>query len=110
MKGEKELTDHPVAGSLCLRNNSPLRMDSPVTHHKTDTLKQAMRKMLETRSESSFLVDSSQQVCGMPTLRDIILEFAPPGVDSRMDGGSFFKSALDQVGCRVQKGCLIRDH
>ncbi|GAB2267314.1 hypothetical protein Dimus_002299 [Dionaea muscipula] len=105
---EQEIQDHySVAGSLRLRDKCLPRMNSPVTHQKTDSLKQAMKKMVDTRSESSFLVDGSGRVCGMLTLRDIILVFAPPGVDSRIDGGSFFDSVLEQVGARVGNGTLI---
>ncbi|KAK9286870.1 hypothetical protein L1049_015276 [Liquidambar formosana] len=98
------------AGVLRLRNSFIPRMVSPVTNKKTETLKEAMRKLAETKSNFSFLVDELQQVKGVVKLRDIIIQFAPPCIDSRIDGGGFFESALEQTGCHVENGTVICDH
>ena len=41
------------------------------------------------------------------TLRDIILQFAPPCVDSSIGGGGFFELALEQSGCSVKNGTIV---
>ncbi|KAL9238218.1 hypothetical protein vseg_012674 [Gypsophila vaccaria] len=94
---------------LQIKNNSISRMDSPIFHKETDILKDVMAKMIEANSDTSFLVDASRCVVGMITLRDIIVEFAPPCVDSRIDGGGFFESALQQTGCHVDHGNIVCD-
>eukprot|EP00261_Vitis_vinifera_P033134 XP_019074377.1 PREDICTED: SNF1-related protein kinase regulatory subunit gamma-1-like [Vitis vinifera] len=98
------------AGILRLRNSVLPRMDWPVTNRKTDTLKQAMKNLAETRSNFSFLVDELQHLTGVLTVRDMITQFAPPCVDSRFTGGGFFESALEQSGCQVKNGTLVCDH
>lgn len=97
------------AGGLALKNKFIPRMDSPVTNRKIDTLKQAMQKLADTSSSFTFLVDESQQARGILTSKDIIIQFAPPGMDSRIDGGGFFKSALEQTGCNIKDGTIICD-
>lgn len=98
------------AGVLHLRNSFLPRMDSPVTNKKSDTLKQAMKNVAETKSNCSFLVDELQRPVGVFTLRDIILQFAPPSVDSNIHRGGFFESALEQTGCQVKDGTIVCDH
>lgn len=98
------------AGFLRLKNNFAPRMDSPVTNKKTETLKQAMRNMADTKSSFSFLVDESNHATGMLTLRDMIIHFAPPCIDSSIHGCGFFESALEQTGCHVKNGTIISDN
>ncbi|XP_022748859.1 SNF1-related protein kinase regulatory subunit gamma-1-like [Durio zibethinus] len=98
------------AGALHLRKNFLPRMDSPVTNKKTDTLKQAMKNVAETKSNFSFQVDDLLRPLGVLTLRDIILQFAPPSMDSNIDGGGFFESVLEQTGCQIKDGTLVCDH
>ncbi|WJX36225.1 hypothetical protein P8452_24127 [Trifolium repens] len=100
--------DH-MAGSLNLKNNLTPRMDSPVTNKKNDTLKQVMEHMTETNSSFSFLMNENEQVTGLITVRDIILQFAPPCVNSSIGGGGFFELALEQSGCQVSNGTIIRN-
>ncbi|XP_074310466.1 SNF1-related protein kinase regulatory subunit gamma-1-like isoform X2 [Silene latifolia] len=103
-------TDSETDKPLRINISSIPRMDSPIVHRETDILQNVMTKMAETNTESSFLVDGSCRVVGMITLRDIIVEFAPPCVDSRIDGGGFFESALQQTGCHVNNGTIVCDH
>ncbi|GAV58248.1 CBS domain-containing protein [Cephalotus follicularis] len=98
------------AGSLRLRGGFLPRMNSPVMNKKTDTLKQAMKNLAETKSNFSYIVDDSQRLTGLLTLRDILIQFAPPCIDSSIHGGGFFESALEQSGCHVKNGAIIRDH
>ncbi|XP_047324973.1 SNF1-related protein kinase regulatory subunit gamma-1-like [Impatiens glandulifera] len=100
-----------MGSSLTLRNNFLLKMDSPATARKTDTLKQVMEKLAKNKSSFCFLVDdeSQQLLEGVVTLRDVMLQFAPPSVDSRITGGSFFETALEQTGCRIQNGTVVCD-
>lgn len=95
------------ARSLTLRNKFIPRMDSPVTNKNTDTLKQAMERLAHTKSNFSFLVDESQLVRGLLKLRDIIIKFAPPCMDSMITGGGFFEAALEQTGCDVRIGTMV---
>ncbi|OWM87237.1 SNF1-related protein kinase regulatory subunit gamma-1-like isoform X1 [Punica granatum] len=97
-------------GLLCLKNGFYPRMDSPITSKKSDTLKQAMKKLEEAKCDSSFLLDNTGAVRGVLTSRDVITQFAPPSTDSRFRGGhGFFESALEQTGCHVEDGQLIQD-
>ncbi|XP_021738642.1 SNF1-related protein kinase regulatory subunit gamma-1-like [Chenopodium quinoa] len=98
-----------VAQSLRLRNNFIPRMDLPVIHKETDTLKQVMVKMTETNSESSFIVDESNRMIAALTFKDIIIEFAPPCLESRINGGGFFEFALQKTGCHIENGTLVSD-
>ncbi|XP_021285841.1 SNF1-related protein kinase regulatory subunit gamma-1-like [Herrania umbratica] len=107
---EREIGAHLSAGVLHLRNTFLPRMDSPVINKKSDTLKQAMKNVAETISNCSFLVDELQRPVGVLTLRDIILQFAPPSVDSNIHGAGFFESALEQTGCQVKDGTIVCDH
>ncbi|KAE8672851.1 putative glucose-1-phosphate adenylyltransferase [Hibiscus syriacus] len=74
------------AGMLRLLNEYLPRMDTPVTNKKTNTLKQAMKNVAGTKSDFSFQVDGSERPQGVLTLRDIILQFAPPSMNSNIDG------------------------
>ncbi|XP_061372689.1 SNF1-related protein kinase regulatory subunit gamma-1-like [Gastrolobium bilobum] len=99
-----------TAGSLRLKNSFTPRMDSPVSNKENDTLKQVMERMIETNSSFSFLINDNEQVTGLLTLRDIILQFAPPCLDSGIGGGGFFEFALEQSGCQVKNGNIVRNH
>lgn len=107
---EQDLGALLSSGTLRLRNRFLPRMNSPVTNKKTDTLKQVMKNIAETKSSFSFLIDDMQQATGVLTLRDIIIQFAPPCIDSSIHGGGFFESALQQTGCHVEKGTLASNH
>ncbi|KAL4363145.1 hypothetical protein GQ457_04G002060 [Hibiscus cannabinus] len=98
------------AGVLELRNKYLPRMDAPVTNKKTDTLKQAMKNLAGTKSDFSFQVDDLQHPQGILTSRDIILQFAPPSMNSNIDGGGFFESALERAGCQIKGGNLVCYH
>ncbi|KAK8364350.1 hypothetical protein V6Z11_A03G227800 [Gossypium hirsutum] len=98
------------AGVLQLRNKYRPRMDSPVTNKKTDTLKEAMKNVARTKSDFCFQVDDSQHLLGILTLRDIILQFSPPSMNSNIDGGGFFETTLDLTGCQIKGGTLVCDH
>ncbi|KAB2634622.1 SNF1-related protein kinase regulatory subunit gamma-1-like [Pyrus ussuriensis x Pyrus communis] len=106
---ERDLGALLSAGFLLLKNSFSPKMDSPVTNKKTHTLKQAMRNMADEESSFSFLVDDSNQVTAMLTLRDMIIHFAPPCIDSSFQGGGFFESALEQTGYHVKNGTIISD-
>ncbi|KAI3803645.1 hypothetical protein L1987_31803 [Smallanthus sonchifolius] len=95
------------AGTLSLNNKFEPRMDSPVANTETDTLKQVMKNLAEKKSNFSFLVDVCGRVKGMITLRDILMEFAPPCMKSRIDGGSFFDMALKESGCTIRDGTMV---
>lgn len=98
------------AGVLQLRNKYRPRMDSPVANKKTDTLKEAMKNVARTKSDFCFRVDDSQHLLGLLTLRDMILQFSPPSMNSNIDGGSFFDTALELTGCRIKGGTLVCDN
>ncbi|XP_027357006.1 SNF1-related protein kinase regulatory subunit gamma-1-like [Abrus precatorius] len=99
-----------TAGSLRLKNSFTPRMDSPVADKENVSLKQIMKHMIQTSSSFSFLVNDNEQVTGLLTLRDVILQFAPPCVNSSINGGGFFELALEQSGCQVKNGTMIRNH
>ncbi|XP_057966211.1 uncharacterized protein LOC131156499 [Malania oleifera] len=107
---EQDLGAFLLEGILRLKNSFLPRMDLPVINKKTDTLKQAMKNMAETKSNFSFLVDERQRATGVLTLREIIVQFAPPCVDSRINGVGFFESALEQSGCHVEGGSIVCNH
>uniref|UniRef100_A0A453F3N3 CBS domain-containing protein n=1 Tax=Aegilops tauschii subsp. strangulata TaxID=200361 RepID=A0A453F3N3_AEGTS len=86
------------------------RVQQPVvTHRRSDTLKQAMENLAASGSSCSFIVDEQGHVEGVVAPRDIISVFSPPCMDSRIDGGTFFSAALEQAGCRVENGQIIRN-
>ncbi|KAJ0076918.1 hypothetical protein Patl1_36449 [Pistacia atlantica] len=97
------------AGALRLKNSFLPRMDQPVTNKKMDTLKEAMKKLADTKSNFSFLVNDSHQATGLLTIRDIIIQFAPPCIDSSFHEDGFFESALEQTGCKVKNGTIARN-
>ncbi|MBA0855172.1 hypothetical protein Goshw_010102 [Gossypium schwendimanii] len=107
---EREMGALLSAGVLQLRNKYRPRMDSPVTNKKTDTLKEAMKNAARTKSDFCFQVDDSQHLLGILTLRDIILQFSPPSMNSNIDGGGFFETALELTGCQIKGGTLVCDH
>lgn len=75
-------------------------MVSPVTCRKTDSLKKVMEQLVGTGSNFCFLIDEGcNRVEGLITSNEIMVQFAPPCMDSRIGGGGFFISALDQAGC-----------
>ncbi|XP_037413291.1 SNF1-related protein kinase regulatory subunit gamma-1-like [Triticum dicoccoides] len=82
---------------------------SVVTNRWSDTLKQAMENLAASGSSCSFIVDEQGHVEGVVTPRDVISVFSPPCMDSRIDGGTFFSAALEQAGCRVENGQMIRN-
>ncbi|TVU02547.1 hypothetical protein EJB05_51957, partial [Eragrostis curvula] len=94
---------------LALRRTGHRGSNLPVTNSKSDTLKQAMEKLVASSSSCSFIVDGHGQVEGVVTSRDIISVFSPPCMDSRIDGGTFFTGALEQAGCRVENGQMIQN-
>ncbi|EEF49427.1 AMP-activated protein kinase, gamma regulatory subunit, putative [Ricinus communis] len=98
------------AGVLRLRSSVLPRMYAPVTARRSNTLKQVMYMLTETKSSHCFLLDDSQRPTGMLTLRDIIIQFAPPCIDSSIRGGGFFESALEQTGCQVKDGTIVCDN
>ncbi|XP_071715031.1 SNF1-related protein kinase regulatory subunit gamma-1-like [Rutidosis leptorrhynchoides] len=95
------------AGTLALHNNFEPRMDSVVTNTERDSLKQVMKNLEEKKSNFSFVVDECERVKGMVTLRDILMEFSPPCMDSRIDGGGFFDMALKESGCTIKDGTMV---
>ncbi|XP_028767878.1 SNF1-related protein kinase regulatory subunit gamma-1-like [Neltuma alba] len=99
-----------VARNLHLKKKCVPKMDSPLTNKKSDTLKQLMKHMTEKNSRFTFLVNENEEVIRLITVRDVILQFAPPCVSSSIDGGGFFQIALEQSGCHVEDGTLVRDH
>ncbi|KAE8716886.1 putative glucose-1-phosphate adenylyltransferase [Hibiscus syriacus] len=88
------------AGMLQLQNKYLPRMDTPVTNKKTDTLKQAMKNVAGTKSDFSFQVDDLQRPQGILTSRDIILQFAPPSMNSNIDGGASLNWLLNRLVVR----------
>lgn len=98
------------AGRLRLRDDFIPRMYCPVTNKTSDTLKQAMKTLADAKCNFSFLVDDQRDVGDALTARDVIIQFAPPCMDSNIHGGGFFEAALEQTGCHVQDGDLVYDH
>ncbi|XP_051225094.1 SNF1-related protein kinase regulatory subunit gamma-1 [Lolium perenne] len=94
---------------LSLRSRAQQRAGLSVTNRKSDTLKQAMENLAASGSSCSFIVGEHGLVEGVVTTRDIISVFSPPCMDSRIDGGTFFSAALEQAGCRVENGQMIRN-
>lgn len=107
---ERDLGALLSAGFLHLKNGFSPRMDAPVTNKRSHTLKQVMRNMADKKSSFSFLVDDSHQLLGLLTLRDMIIHFAPPCIDSSIHGDGFFESALEQSGCHVHNGTIVCDN
>ncbi|GLT42807.1 hypothetical protein SLA2020_167890 [Shorea laevis] len=103
-------TEGEDIGVLCLRNCYGTGMDSPVTNKRSDKRRQAMKNMVTNKSKYSFLIDNSCHLLGILTLRDIIVQFAPPCIDSSIHGVDFFESALEEVGCRVKNGNVVSYH
>ncbi|CAL9204050.1 SNF1-related protein kinase regulatory subunit gamma-1-like [Musa acuminata AAA Group] len=102
-------TEAPPAGLLRMKNARFLRLSNPEVLRKCDSLKKTMEIMAASMRESGFLVGDAGRLDGMVTLRDVILPFSPPSMDARVDGGGFFTSVLNQVGCHVNDGVMIRN-
>ncbi|KAF2301864.1 hypothetical protein GH714_030009 [Hevea brasiliensis] len=83
-------TIEPDLEALRLRSSFLPRMYSPVTAKRSNTLKQAMNKLADAKGSFCFLVDDSLQPTGMLTLRDIIIQFSPPCIDSAIHGALKF--------------------
>ncbi|XP_072967470.1 SNF1-related protein kinase regulatory subunit gamma-1-like [Typha angustifolia] len=94
--------------ALCLRNDLLAGITTPATSRKSDSLKQAMETLVASKSDCIFMVNESGRVEGVVTIRDVISVFSPPCMDSRINGGGFFNSALEQAGCRVENGMMIQ--
>ncbi|CAN6446638.1 unnamed protein product [Victoria cruziana] len=99
---EAELGALFSAGTLHLRSAGLPKMNFGVTNQRTDTLKQAMEKLVQYRSDRSFMVEG-EKVVGVVTLRDIIMQFSPPA-DTNIGRGGFFRSALHETRCHYNKG------
>ncbi|CAM0881835.1 unnamed protein product [Alopecurus aequalis] len=112
-KNDKGSTEHSSASEgqsiLSLRSRAQQRAGLSVSNRKSDTLKQAMENLAASGSSCSFIVDEHERVEAVVTTRDIISVFSPPCMDSRIDGGTFFSAALEQAGCRVENGQMIRN-
>ncbi|KAJ0971647.1 hypothetical protein J5N97_019606 [Dioscorea zingiberensis] len=91
-----------------MTNNFIPAMNIWITNKKSDTLKQAMENVVSSKTDRTFLVNDSGKPEAAVTLRDIISQFSPPSVDSRM-GGGFFRSALEQAGCHVEDRVIVCD-
>lgn len=94
---------------LSLQRGAVSPMISPVASKKTDSLKKAMKELVDAESKLSFIIDEGGRVEGLITLNDIMVQFAPPCMDSRINGGGFFKSALQQTGCDIKGGTIVCD-
>lgn len=101
-------TELASAGLLRLENSNLPKTSNPVVLRKHDSLKKTMELMVASMSEISFLVSESGELEGTVTLKDILLPFSPPSMDSRIDGGGFFKSVLNQTGSHVDDGGMMR--
>lgn len=101
-------TELASVGLLRLENSNLPKTSNPVVLRKHDSLKKTMELMLVSLSEICFLVSDSGELEGMVTLKDILLPFSPPSMDSRIDGGGFFKSVLYQTGSYVDDGGMVR--
>ncbi|PKU77960.1 hypothetical protein MA16_Dca011580 [Dendrobium catenatum] len=106
---EESSTLQVSSAPLLLKNNQLPPMDTPTTNLSSDSLKHVMQDMLESKSECSFVVTESGQLQSVITLRDIMSKFSPPSMDATIDGGGFFQSALEQSGCHVEDGVMVRD-
>lgn len=94
------------AAALTLGRFTKPSMQDPITCKATDTLKATMAKLFRSRSDRCFLVDDKGRVKGVVTLRDIIMEFAPPVAETPQWGG-FFESALEQTGAHLGPGAVV---
>jgi len=81
-------------------------MQAPVTFKSSETMKEAMQKLFRARSDRGFIVDTQGHVTGVVTLRDILMNYAPPIAESVPMGG-FFDSALQQTGAFMGPGSVV---
>lgn len=91
------------AAALSLDNIQIPAMQDPVTFKSSETMKEAMQKLFKARSDRGFIVNPEGRVKGVVTLRDILMNFAPPVAESVPMGG-FFDSALQQTGAVMGPG------
>ncbi|MCO5574836.1 hypothetical protein L7F22_028629 [Adiantum nelumboides] len=75
---EEEMSSIISAAALHMQRGSRPRMSEVVTCTFDDTLKQVMTKLAKARADRGFMVDQDMHVVGLVTLRDIIIQFAPP--------------------------------
>lgn len=94
------------AAALSLANIQTPAMHAPVTFNSSETMKEAMQKLFRARSDRGFIVDAEGQVTGVVTLRDILMNFAPPIAEAVPMGG-FFDSALQQTGAFMGPGSVV---
>ncbi|MCO5575731.1 hypothetical protein L7F22_029534 [Adiantum nelumboides] len=75
---EEEMSAIISAAALHLKRGWRPRMSEVVTCTSEDTLKLVMTKLARARADRGFLVDQDIHLVGLVTLRDIIIQFAPP--------------------------------
>lgn len=111
IKGESNFTtEETTSGRRSLEKKSvgPAAMVSPVTCRKTDSLKKVMKQLADTGSNFSFLTDEwCNRLEGLITSNEIMVQFAPPCMDSRIGGSGFFISALDQAGRNINGETMV---
>ncbi len=83
--------------ALTLGSVSRPKMTQPVVSLPSDSLKTTMEKLVQSHSNRSFIVDDKGRLTGVITLRDIIMQFAPPLAQAPNQWGGFFESALQQT-------------
>ncbi|CAK9203310.1 unnamed protein product [Sphagnum jensenii] len=83
--------------ALTLGSVSRPKMTQPVVSVPSDSLKTTMEKLVQSHSNRSFIVDDKGRLTGVITLRDIIMQFAPPLAQAPNQWGGFFESALQQT-------------
>lgn len=98
-----------ASSPLLLKNNLLPPMHTPTTNLSSDSIKKVMQDMLDSKCECSILVTEFGELQRVITLRDIMSKFSPPSMDATIDGGGFFQSALQQSGCHVEDGVMVRD-
>ncbi|XP_020522877.1 SNF1-related protein kinase regulatory subunit gamma-1 isoform X2 [Amborella trichopoda] len=109
---ERELGALFSAGALRIKSHFLTKMGNPVTNRLSDTLKQAMEKVAESKNDCLFIMNDGQRVVGMVTLRDMIVQFSPPSLESKGVGGvaGFFETAFQQSDCTIENGSIVCDH
>ncbi|GLJ19117.1 hypothetical protein SUGI_0343350 [Cryptomeria japonica] len=95
------------AGVLRLKNVSLPKMMDPPTSQVTDTLKMVMESVVQAKSDRSFLINENQELIGVVTLRDIIIQFSPPSLNPSSQFGGFFQSVLEQTGSTMEGGTIV---
>lgn len=101
-------TEDTISGRQSSSVGPAAAMVSPVTCRKTDSLKKVMKQLADTGSNFCFLIDECcNRVEGLITSNEIMVQFAPPCMDSRIGGGGFFISALEQAGCHINGETMV---